>query len=321
MKKENGGVKGINWYAVNGFWLSFMMLVFLISCVGSDADTATAVDVQRDRSIEFEVWLPKGKKTSPLVLISHGTGGHYSDHRWLSSALVANGYAVAGLNHPGDTRKDQSPEGLLRVWDRPLDISFLLTHILDSPKWSQFIDSRFISVIGFSAGGHTAISLAGGVYDPQLMSEYCQSEKRGPDCDLAENVAVDFSGARRSYKDSRLSAVLALAPALGPGMSDKGLSGIGVPVRIIAAEDDELLIPDQHARHYARAIPHAELIMIPKGGHFVFLKCGLAGQIADYFIEQFDLCGREIDVDRDHVQLGLAKLAIEFLDEQLKFVE
>ncbi len=297
--------------------LPFLILVLMAASIGCDANVSTLVDAERDRKIDFKIWLPKTRQNAPLILISHGAKGHYSDHRWLVEKLVAAGYAVAALNHPADTRRDQSPEGVLRVWDRPPDVSSLITHILASPRWHSSIDPSRIAVVGFSSGGHTAISLAGGIYDPQLMYEYCLSDQRGPDCDLAEDVNVDFSNAGLNFQDKRISAVIALAPALGPGMSKQGLARISVPVLVMAAEDDELVTPEHHARHYGHSIPDAQLLMIPRGGHFVFLSCGLAGRVADYFIDEFDLCGRDADIDRESVQTTLAQVVVEFLDGQL----
>jgi predicted dienelactone hydrolase len=105
-----------------------------------------------------------------------------------------------------------------------------------------------------------------------------------------------------------------MAPALGPGMIAEALEGITIPVGIITAEDDELITPEYHAEHYAKHIPNAALITVPKGGHFVYVTtCTLMPFIVDLFITEIDLCGRDIDVDRERVQADIAKYAVAFL--------
>jgi len=293
----------------------------LLSCSKTKRTELVLVDSDRNRNIEYTVRLPGADGASPLVIISHGTRGHYSDHRWLADALVESGFAVAALNHPHDTRRDQSPAGMIRVWDRPVDVSFLLTSLLNDPRWSESIDSERVGAAGYSSGGHTAISLAGGIFDPELMGEYCASDRKGPECDLAETadlVDIDFTDAGNSYRDQRIKVVFAMAPALGPGMTEEGLAQIDIPVGIVTAKDDELITPAHHAEFYSRHIPDADLRFVPNGGHFVFVTaCTVMPTIVYFFIAEIDMCGREIDVDRESVQAGVAGLAVEFFGNNL----
>jgi predicted dienelactone hydrolase len=293
--------------------------LFLAACSGVDPEESTIVDASRNRSIEYKVWLPKTRQPAPLVIISHGTNGHYSDHRWLIEELVKHGYVVAGLNHPKNTRKDRSVEGIIRVWERPPDISLLLSSLLKNPGLNEFVDPGKIAIIGYSAGGQTAVALAGGIYDPDAMGAYCESDIKGADCDLVEGIdfsSIDLTGAQESYKDPRVKAVFVMAPALGPGMTPASLANIDIPVEIVVAADDELVTPEHSAYHYAHHTPTAELKIVPKGGHFVFIECGYMTSIVDYFLDDVDLCGREIDVDRELVQAEVATIAIEFLDSE-----
>ncbi|WP_368731968.1 alpha/beta hydrolase family protein, partial [Pseudomonas frederiksbergensis] len=39
----------------------------------------------------------------PLVVLSHGYRGNWSNQIWLASALAQKGYIVAAINHPGST--------------------------------------------------------------------------------------------------------------------------------------------------------------------------------------------------------------------------
>ena len=290
----------------------------LLSCAETQQANSVLVDASRNRSIQYKVWLPRVDGPAPLVIISHGTRGHISDHRWLADALVESGFAVVALNHPHDTRMDSTPAGMLRVWDRSLDISLLLTSLLNDPQWNESIDVERIGAAGYSSGGQTVIALAGGIYDPVLMGKYCASDRKGPECDLAEIVDIDFTDAGRSYRDERIKAVFAMAPPLGPGMIADELAQIEVPVGIVTAQDDDLITPAHHSEHYARHIPDAQLTLVPKGGHFIFVTtCAIVPTIVDFFIKEIDMCGREIDIDRESVQKNVAGLAIEFFETKL----
>jgi hypothetical protein len=97
----------------------------------------------------------------------------------------------------------------------------------------------------------------------------------------------------------------------------ESLNDINVPVTIIATLDDEWLKPETHAQFFAEHIPNSEIVMYPKGGHFLFLSCDPITRIADWFIDQFDLCGRGFDVDRKAHQSEIASLAVDFFDKHL----
>lgn len=200
--------------------------------------------------------------------------------------------------------------------DRPADVSFLLSYLLSDAMWRTRIDARQVAVAGFSSGGYTAIALDGGIFDPAKMDLYCSSEDRGPDCELGRDVVVDRTNAALNFRDDRITAAVAMAPAVGPGVTEESLKGIDIPVLVVAAADDELVRPDLGAQRYAGFIPGSELIVLPAGGHFVFLECGPITAIVDLFID-YNLCGRGIDVDRTLVQAQVRDATIRFLSDSL----
>lgn len=254
----------------------------------------------------------------PLVVFSHGSGGDYRNYNWLIKILVSHGYVVAALNHPFNTAMDNTDEGVIKVWDRPNDLSKIIDALLKDSKWSQHINPGQISALGHSSGGYTAIALAGAIYDSSLMRTYCSSENRGPDCDLAKsNVFVDYSESSLSYKDDRIKVVIAMAPAVGPAITEQSLKAINIPVLILAAEDDEVLNISQHAERYASLISQSELKLVSGGGHFIFMECGIPTRIADFFITDLDLCGNQFDVDRDAIRAEIANQVVDFLNLHL----
>ncbi len=280
----------------------------------------TLRDSLRSRTIEYRIWSPKGlgEGSRPLVIVSHGSGGEFNDHQWLINTLLDEGYIVSALNHPFNTTRDNTPEGIVSVWDRPADVSLVLTDILENTDKGQQIDAMRIGVAGFSSGGYTAIALAGAIFEPNLMETYCAGSDHGPDCALGESVAyVDYAGATQSYRDARFRSVFAMAPAVGSGITVQSLNAIEVPVFITASRDDELVYPKFSAERYAEHIPNSTMSLIPSGGHFVFLECNAMTWIADQFITEFDLCGSEFSVDQDKIRAAIGEQAVAFFANSL----
>jgi predicted dienelactone hydrolase len=60
----------------------------------------------------------------------------------------------------------------------------------------------------------------------------------------------DRDAAFLSHKDSSFRAVFAVAPALGPGFASEDLTGVKIPVEIVASAQDEWFPLADNAGHY-----------------------------------------------------------------------
>ncbi|MFC2169592.1 alpha/beta hydrolase family protein, partial [Acidobacteriota bacterium] len=105
----------------------------------------------------------------PLLLFSPGWGGPAWGHLNVGTRLASHGIAVAVTYHWGDGFWPWEPLDHLAVasMNRPLDISFMLTHLLamnGTPGELIFnsINPNHVAASGWSLGGYAAMALAGG---------------------------------------------------------------------------------------------------------------------------------------------------------------
>lgn len=223
----------------------------------------------------------------PLLLLSHGTGGSANSLEWLAAGLAARGYIVAAVDHPGNNALEPvTRDGFQLWWERATDLSQMLDALLADPTMGPHIDASRIGAVGFSLGGYTVLALAGGRVDPAAFAAFCASDRadaicRPPEMDrMAAGAATSapspetlasLGRARDSYRDVRVKAVFALAPALGQAFTAESLASITVPVALSGGEQDVTVPVDTNIRHLARLIPGATLRLYPGAGHYSFL--------------------------------------------------
>ena len=251
---------------------------------------------------------------------------------WLARALASGGYIVAAVNHPGNNALEAvHPEGFLIWWERARDLTTVVDMLLRDKQFGGAIDRRRIGAAGFSLGGYTVIELAGGRSDPALFRQFCQSG-RAEGCvdppefpnlfarwaelettDQAFRRAVTEAG--RSYRDLRVRAVFAIAPALGQAFIPDSLKGIKIPVAIVAGTDDEIVPVTSNAQFLANQIPKASLTLLPGGvSHYTFLAtCTEEGRRL-----QPRLCSDASGVDREAVHQRVADQAAQFFADTLR---
>jgi predicted dienelactone hydrolase len=269
----------------------------------------------------------------PLILLSHGTGGTAQSLAWLGTALAAHGYIVAGVNHPGNNALEPyTVQGFTLWWKRAQDISVVLDAMLAEPLFGAGIDRDRIAATGFSLGGYTAIELAGGITSLTRFEEFCKSgaspasckappefpdyhDKRAALAKTDAAYAAALAEGAKSYRDPRIRAAFAMAPALGFVLTPESLAAIAIPVAIAAGEGDAIVPIDASAKYLAAKIPRTELTIFPGTvGHYVFLDvCTSAGRDT-----LPSLCIDAPGVDRDAVHRTTADLATQFFDAHLK---
>lgn len=224
----------------------------------------------------------------PLILLSHGTGGSADSLDWLGAALAAEGYVVVGVNHPGNTALEPlTRDGFLLWWERASDLSDALDAILADPQFGPRIDRQRIGAAGFSIGGYTVLALAGARITPGALEAFCRSDAADALCrppeaaqaglDLLQPVtpspqtAASMARSGRSYRDPRLKAVFAIAPAVGEAFGPGGFSEVQVPVEMIAGAADTTAPVATNIARIAGFLPAASVTLLPGAGHYTFL--------------------------------------------------
>lgn len=338
-------------------FIAIAILSLCVNVVGTWAQdigetTLTFVDESRSRKLVTELWYPTEDKLStpspegrdvfksypairdakpvskklPIILLSHGTGGGRLTMAWLATAFAKQGYIVAAVDHWGNTFDNPIPEYFIKFWERPQDLSFVLTSLLNDVNWSKFVDEKKVAAIGFSLGGYTVISLVGGKMDYNLLTSYTQTEEGKKEADIPEmpgllekfkesDFSSDYSRVKDKLYDPRIKVVVAMSPAVGQGFDKAGLSQIKIPVFIIGAESDVIAPPQTNAAHYAQNISDAKLEIF-KGpvGHYVFLnECTDFGREVASFI-----CIDSSSVNRAVIHDRVIQLTESFLNSKLK---
>jgi predicted dienelactone hydrolase len=109
---------------------------------------------------------------------------------WLGTYLASRGYLVAAINHHGNTAAEQerAAQGFMLYWERAKDLTAVLDKLLADPVFGTHIDRDRIGAAGFSLGGSTVISIAGGVFSPQEFATFCRSPQRDFTCEAQTRV-------------------------------------------------------------------------------------------------------------------------------------
>jgi dienelactone hydrolase len=167
---------------------------------------------------------PSAQAPFPLVVFSPGWGAGAWWHIHLGARLASHGFAVAVLYHYGDAALlSWEPRDHLAVaaMNRPLDISFVLTDLLDRSAapgglLQGLVDPARLVAAGWSLGGYAAMTLAGG---DDLVCDRALNPEQGPP--PAETCVA-------SAPDPRIGAIVTLDGS-AQLLSFEELSRIGVP--------------------------------------------------------------------------------------------
>ena len=241
-----------------------------------------------------------------LVVLSHGSGGSPSGHADLARSLVEAGFVVAMPEHRGDNYKDDSRPGPESWAQRPAEVSRAIDAVGRDARFAPLLNLDRVGMYGMSAGGHTALSLAGGRWSQAGFARHCEAH-------LAEDFQTcvglfthltggAFDGLKKwvalvvihkrfddatmqAHTDPRITAVVAGVP-LAADFDMATLATPRVPLGLVTAQQDRWLVPRFHSdRVLAVCKPCEHVADLPSGGHGALLSplppgfTGLLGEL------------------------------------------
>ena len=241
-----------------------------------------------------------------LIVVSHGSGGAPWVHADLARSFVDAGFIVAMPEHKADNYKDSSNPGPGSWAMRPAEVSRAIDAVARDSRLAPLLALDKVGMYGMSAGGHTALSLAGGRWSPAAFTRHCEANLED-DFQSCVGLITRLTGSwldglrkwgallviRRRFADDtpqghddpRIAAVVAGVPT-SADFDMASLATPRVPLGLITAREDRWLIPRHHSdRVLAACLPRCELIAdLPTGGHGALLSPlppGLTGLIGD----------------------------------------
>jgi predicted dienelactone hydrolase len=228
-----------------------------------------------------------------LVVVSHGSGGSAWTYSDLAKTLVEAGFVVAMPLHRGDNYGDNSEIGPPSWRRRPAEVSRAIDAVARDPRFAPLVQVDKVGMYGMSAGGHTALSLAGGRWSPAGLKRHCEANIAAdfPACvGLSTRLRGDFFDGFKiwtslivigqkfsdtawvSYNDPRVQAVVAGVP-YAADFDMASLAKPRVPLGIVNMGGDKWLAPRFHGEAVLKACVSCTAVAnLPNGGHGALLS-------------------------------------------------
>jgi predicted dienelactone hydrolase len=255
----------------------------------------------------------------PLVMFSHGRGSNPLSYAWFAETLASHGYIVAAPYHYRANTYNSTIAYLAnKLWQRPLDVSFDITALLNDPVWGKHIDAGRIGIAGHSQGGFTSLWIGGAMVNPDKYLAFQRGWKNNPSVPqhLRDELPLDPAPALAVH-DPRVRCAFAMAPGIVKafGMDENGLRQLTIPTYITVGARDTQAPPKDNAEFAAKYIPNAELYVIPgEVDHEIFVnECDEEGR--DEFPEA---CINAAGVDRAAIHQSVGAAALKFFGKTLK---
>lgn len=229
-----------------------------------------------------------------LVVMSHGSGGAPWPQADLAIALTEAGFTVAMPEHKGDNWRDMRDVGPVAWRHRPREVSKAIDAMAADPRFAKALDFRRVGVYGMSAGGLTALTLAGAQWSPALLAKHCDAHiaEDFPACvGLATSLtggaldAVRLGTARRvlewklggqtaleGWTDPRITAAVSAVP-MAAVVDPTSLANPHIPLGLVRAGQDEWLAPRWHIDAVRNACESCVMLAdMPTAGHGAILS-------------------------------------------------
>lgn len=261
----------------------------------------------------------------PVVLLSHGLGGHYRSLAWLAAGLAEAGAVVVAVNHPNSTFGDFDLQRGAAHWTRAADLTAALDHLAADPQAAPLLDLTRVAAAGFSYGGWTALQLGGLRGHLAGLAAHCaENVARDRHCaDLAEGgvelAAFDPAEWDAPRRDARVSRVVAIDPGLTWRLTTAHAAGLDADTLLIqlGARPDRLPATDvgPAGSGLTALLPQARVVEIAPAAHFSVLPLCTADGAAMLAEDGDDpVCTDPAGAHRAEIHAQVLAAMIAFLD-------
>ena len=240
-----------------------------------------------------------------LVMLSHGSGGNPWVHTNLARTLVEAGFVAAFPQHRGDNYSDPGSPGPDSWKIRPLEVSRAIDAVAQDARFAPLLNLDKVGMYGMSAGGHTALSLAGGRWSELGFRGHCEKHLSDdfPACvglttqltgswldgfrkwTARSVIAWRFNDATwHTHRDPRIKAIVAAVP-YASDFEMASLAAPRVPLGLVTAGKDKWLAPAFHSGAVLKSCKTCVLVAdMPNAGHGALLSPmppGLTGKVGE----------------------------------------
>ena len=178
----------------------------------------------------------------PLVVLSHGMFGNHRNQAWLAQGLVAQGYIVVAIDHPGTSTFLRDDDDKRMLWERPRDISRVIDHLTADPQFADLVDADHIFMAGHSLGGFTALELAGARFDAAKWDAFCDATPDELVCGIFDQWSVaktpeDRFAMAQDLSDPRIKAFAVFDLGGTQTFNIDSLGAVDTPMIVYGAPD------------------------------------------------------------------------------------
>jgi predicted dienelactone hydrolase len=231
--------------------------------------TAAPITTLRLGPFEIEATLdaPAQLGNGRLVTISHGSRDWVMTNFLLASTLARAGFVVAIPEHRGDNWRETGDAGPVAWKRRPAEISRAIDAVSRDARFGPLLNTDKVGVYGMSAGGLTALLLAGADWNLAAFHRHCAAHAAEdaalclsvrPSAEADAQLMREYSGplppgaedlqAGEHSRDPRIAAAVAGVP-VSAILTPESLHAIKIPVGIVEAQADRMLNPAYHSAH------------------------------------------------------------------------
>jgi predicted dienelactone hydrolase len=250
---------------------------------------ATAATVQRGPFQLTLAWAAApARGNGRLVVLSHGSGGNAWAYTDLASRLVEAGFVVAVPLHRGDNYLDGGDAGPAAWKRRPLEAARAIDAVGADARFAPLLSLDRVGMFGMSAGGHTALALAGGRWSPAALRRHCEAhldddfqtcvgtslQLHGDSLDAARKTLARLAISQRltdeawyGHTDPRFAAIVAEVP-FAVDFDPASLAHPQVALGLVRAGRDAWLPAPYHLDPVRRACQTCVMLVdLPNAGH------------------------------------------------------